>query len=114
MTLCAVDDVVSGAQSSLDSMMQSQMLQINNDNDDDDYNNNNSCISEAQFEIFYNLLTTPRTVSDPYARVARVQSCANHVQHIGRLSSATCHVTCHMVRWDPSVIKSDSVYIAFI
>ena len=28
---------------------------------------------------FYNLLTAPRTVSNTYAQVARVQSCANHV-----------------------------------
>ena len=41
------------------------------------------------FEIFYNLLTAPRTVSNTYAQVARAQSCANHVQHIERLSRAS-------------------------
>ena len=30
-------------------------------------------------EIFYNLLTAPRTVSNTYAQVARAQSSANHV-----------------------------------
>ena len=35
---------------------------------------------------FYNLLTAPRTVSSTYAQVSRAQSCANHVQHIERLS----------------------------
>ena len=45
--------------------------------------------SKALFEIFYSLLTAPRTVSNTYAQVARVQSCANHVQHIERLSHAS-------------------------
>ena len=40
---------------------------------------------------FYNL-TAPRTVSNSYAEVAWAQSCANHVQHIERLSRATCSV----------------------
>ena len=42
-----------------------------------------------QFEIFYNLLTAPRTVSNTYAQVARAQSCTNHVQHIKRPSRAS-------------------------
>ena len=62
-----------------------------------------------KFEIFYNLLTAPRTVSNTYAQVARAQSCANHVQHIQRLSCATCRVTCHVVRRDSSAIKFDRV-----
>ena len=37
---------------------------------------------------FYNLLTAPRTVSNTYAQVARSKSCANHQQHIERLSRA--------------------------
>ena len=41
---------------------------------------------------FYNLLTAPRTVSNTYAQVARAQSFANRVQHIERLSRATCSV----------------------
>ena len=41
------------------------------------------------FEIFYNLLTVPRTVSNTYAQVAQAQQCANHVQHIERLSCAS-------------------------
>ena len=40
--------------------------------------------------IFYNLLTAPRTVSNMYFQTAHAQSCANHVQHIGRSSRATC------------------------
>ena len=43
----------------------------------------------ALFEIFYNLLTAPRAVSNTYAQVARTQSCANHVQHIERFSRAS-------------------------
>ena len=43
-----------------------------------------------QIEIFYNLLTAPRTVSNTYAQVSLAQSCANHVQHIERnISCAT-------------------------
>ena len=45
-----------------------------------------------QLEIFYNLLTALLTVSNMYALVARVQSCANHVQDKERLSHATCDV----------------------
>ena len=63
---------------------------------------------------FYNLLTAPRTVSNTYAQVARAQSCANHVQHIERLSRATCRVTCYLVRRDSSAIKFDRAEIAFI
>ena len=44
-------------------------------------------------DSFYFLLTAPRTVSNTYAQVAWAPSCANHVQHIQRLSRATCHVT---------------------
>ena len=61
------------------------------------------------FEIFYNLLTAPRTVSNTYPQVARTQSCANHVQHIERLSRAACRVACHVVRRDSSAINSDGV-----
>ena len=35
------------------------------------------------------------------------QSCANHMQHIERLSRATSRVACHMVRRDSSAIKFD-------
>ena len=34
---------------------------------------------------FYDLLIVPRTVSNTYAQVARVQSCANHVQHVNHM-----------------------------
>ena len=47
---------------------------------------------ETQKKRFYNLLTTPWTVSNIYAQVARARSCANRVQHIKHLSLATCHV----------------------
>ena len=43
----------------------------------------------ALFEIFYNLLTAQRIVSNKYAQVAQAQSCENHVQHIERLSRAS-------------------------
>ena len=39
--------------------------------------------------MFYNLLTAPRTVSNMYAQVAWAQPCANHVQHIERISHAS-------------------------
>ena len=44
--------------------------------------------TKALFEIFYNLLTAPRTVSNTHAQVARAQSCTDHVQHVQ-------HVVCH-------------------
>ena len=63
---------------------------------------------------FFNLLTALQTVFNMYDQVARVQSCANHVQHIEHLSRATCRVSCHVVRRDSSAIKFDRVEIAFI
>ena len=42
---------------------------------------------------FYNLLTAPRTFFNTHAQQARAQSCVNHVQHIERLSRATCRVS---------------------
>ena len=39
--------------------------------------------------FLHNLLTAPRTVSNMYAQVAWAQSCADHVQHIERLSRAS-------------------------
>ena len=82
------------------------------DYDDDDDNNNNNNNNNRIYRcksrfFFYNLLIAPRTVSNTYAHVARAQSCAKHVQHIERLSRATCRVTCHVVRRDSSAIKFD-------
>ena len=54
----------------------------------DTYNNNNNHIQRCYLRFFYNL-TAPRTVSNTYAQVARVQPCANHVQHIKHLSRAS-------------------------
>ena len=62
------------------------------------------------FFIFYNLLTAPRTVSNTYDQVARAQSCANHVQHIGRVQ----HALCHVAQRDSSAVKLDTVEIVFI
>ena len=72
-------------------------------------NNNSNQIRNSRFFFFYSLLTAPRTVSNTYAQVARAQSCANHLQHVDRLSRATCRVTCHVVRRDISPIKFDRV-----
>ena len=59
-------------------------------NNSNNSNNNNRIPRRySRFFFFYNLVTAPRTVSNTYAQVARVQSCANHVQHIERLSRAS-------------------------
>ena len=50
---------------------------------------------KGAIQDFYNPLTAPRTVSNTYAQVARAQLCANHAQHIERLSRATCSVPLH-------------------
>ena len=76
-------------------------------------NNNNNRIQRRNLR-FFNLLTALQTVSNMYDQVARVQSCANHVQHMEHLSRATCRVLCHVVRRDSSAIKFDRVEIAFI
>ena len=64
--------------------------------------------------FFNNLLTAPWAVSNMYPQVARVHSCANHMQHIERLSCVTWRLTCHVVPRDSSTIKSDRDEIAFI
>ena len=46
--------------------------------------------------------------------MARAQSCANHVQHIERLSRASVMLRANLVRRDSSAIKFDRVEIAFI
>ena len=53
---------------------------------------------------FYNLLTVLQTVSNTYAQVAGMQSCANRVQHIERLQHA-----CQVVRRDSSDFKFERV-----
>ena len=45
---------------------------------------------KAQFEICYNLLDAPQTVSNMYSQVAKAQLYENHVQHTERLSHVTC------------------------
>ena len=52
-------------------------------------NNNNNRIERRYLRFFYNLLTVPWAVSNTYAQVARAQLCANHVQHIERISRAS-------------------------
>ena len=72
-------------------------------------NDNDNCIQRRNSRFVYNLLTALRTVSNTYAQVARAQSCANHVQHLERLSRAACPVTWLVVRRDSSAIKFDRV-----
>ena len=55
---------------------------------------------------FSSLLIAQRTTSNTYAQVAKAQSCANHVQHIERLSRATCRV--QLVQRNSSATKFDS------
>ena len=68
--------------------------------------------SKTQIEIFYNLLTAPRTVYNMYAQVARAQSRATH----RALIRATCPITCHVVRGDSSAIKFEfnSLFFSFL
>ena len=52
-------------------------------------------------DLFYNLLTVPRTVSNGQGAIV----CKNHTQHIGHSSCVACHV----VGGDSSAIKFDRV-----
>ena len=65
---------------------------VDNDNDNNDDDDNDGI--ERCNPRFYNLFTVLQTVSSTYAQVARVQSCANHVRHMKRLSHATWRVPC--------------------
>ena len=49
---------------------------------------------KVQLKIFKILPTAPPSAPKTYAEVAWAQSRANHVQQIGCLSHATCHVPC--------------------
>ena len=52
---------------------------------------NGDRIERRKSRYFYSLLTRiPRTVSNTYVLVTRTQPCPYHVQHIERLSRATC------------------------
>ena len=60
---------------------------------------------KGAFRDFYNLLTSPRTVSNTYAEVVSAKSFPNHVQHIERVQ----YIMCHAERRDSSTIKFDRV-----
>ena len=65
------------------------------DNDDDDNNNNNNNNNSRIERRNSRFLQSPHwapTVSNTYAQVVQAQSCANHAQHIERLSRAACSV----------------------
>ena len=76
------------------------------------YSNNNS-IQRRKSRFFLQSLYCAANRLQLYAQVARAQLRANRVQHIERLSRATCRVTCHLVRRDSSAIKFDKAEIAF-
>ena len=61
---------------------------------------------------FFTISSQRRELSPTRVQVAQAQSCANHVQHIERLSRATC-IMCHLVRRDSSATKFGRVEIAF-
>ena len=65
---------------------------------------------------FYNLLIAVQIAFNTYAQVAKVQSCANHKQHIKCLSHATYHVP-HGTNGQPSYLVWQSlnlIYSSFI
>ena len=69
---------------------------------------------KGAIQIFCNLLTASRTISNMYVKVAQAPSCAIHMQHMERLSCTTCRVMCQVVRTDSSAVRNDRAYIAFI
>ena len=85
-------------------------------NNDDDDNNNNDDDDDDNIIIiiiiafkgtnrdFFTISLQRRELSQTHFEVARAQSCANHVQHIERLSRATCRVACHVVRRESSAL----------
>ena len=82
---------------------------INNDDDDSSSSSSKKKKKKKKKKNDIERRKSPRTVSNTYAQVARAQLCANHVQHIERLSRATRRVTCHAVLRDSSAIKFDRV-----
>ena len=65
-----------------------------------------------QYEASYDLLTEPRTVPNTYNLAFREQLHAYHVQHIVRLSRATCRVL--RATQDSSASEFDRVEFTFI
>ena len=83
----------------------------NNNNDDDYADNVNHYYHHHQYHHhhmmmmmmmmtlkvairdYFCLLTAPRIVSNIYSQVVGAQSCANHVEYVGRVSHATCRVS---------------------
>ena len=75
----------------------------NNNNNDDNNNNNRTERRNSKCFTIFSLLR------GPYAQVAGLQSCANHVQRIQCLSRATRRAMCHVARRYSSAIKFDRV-----
>ena len=65
---------------------------------------------------FFTICSLRREVSNTYAQVARAHTCANHVQHIERLSRAACRVTCHVVLRAAQLLNLTEfeIYLSFI
>ena len=53
------------------------------------YDNDNDNRIQRRYSRFFTISSARRSVSSTNAHVARAQSCANHVQHIERLSRAS-------------------------
>ena len=69
----------------------------NNNNNNNTNNDNNNNRIERCNSRFLQSPQCAKTLSNMYSQVARAQSYTNQVQHIKRLSCATCCVTCHNV-----------------
>ena len=78
---------------------------INNNNSNNNNNNNSNRVQMCNLKFF--------TVSSLHRKLSPARTLKwprrNRVQRIERLSRATCHVTCQMVRRDSSAIKFDRV-----
>ena len=86
----------------------------NNNDDDDDDDDNRIQRRNSRFFLKSAHCAANRLQHVGYAQMARAQSCANHVQHIERLSRSTCRATCYVARRDSSAIKFARAEIAFI
>ena len=84
-------------------------MKISHDDDDDDDDNNNSNNNNGIQRCnlrFFTISSLLRELSP--TRTLKWPRC-NYVQHIKRLSRATCRVMRHVVQRDSSVTKFDRV-----
>ena len=71
------------------------------------------CVIKRYNSRFLQSLTAQRTVTNTNAQVARVQLCANHMQHMERI--IMCNMSCTICyEGTVQLLSSNTIYFKFI